>query len=119
MADGSGDPTRVVLDMVEAYNARDLDKTVECFTDDAVMVDAQGTVTETGKAAIHDVLAEVFTTNPQLHAEIPATIQVGDWVMLNSVVEEWRHRDGTSSRMEWVEMCHVTGGKIDRMQLFG
>ena len=118
MANASSDPKRVVLDMVEAYNARDLDRTLAYFSDDAVMVDEQGVVTSTGKAAMRDVFAEVFSTNPQLHAEIPATIQVGDWVMLNSVVEDWRHRDGTTSRMEWVEMCHVAAGKIDRMQLF-
>jgi uncharacterized protein (TIGR02246 family) len=118
MADASGDPVRVVLDMVEAYNARDLDGTVAYFADDAVFVSAEGAVTEKGKAAIRDVFDRVFSTNPQLHAEIPTTIRVGDWVMIHSIVEDWVHANGTHGRMEWVELYHVAAGKIDRMQLF-
>jgi uncharacterized protein (TIGR02246 family) len=118
MADASSDPTRVVLDMVDAYNARDLDGTVEYFADDAVFVNAEGVVNETGKDAIRDVFDQVFSTNPGLHAEVPTTICVGDWVMIHSIVEDWVHRDGTHGRMEWVELYHVAAGKIDRMQLF-
>ncbi len=118
MADASTNPVRLVLDMVEAYNARDLDSTASYFADDAVFVNAEGAVTTTGIAAIRDVFDEVFSTNPQLHAEIPTTIRVGDWVMIHSIVEDWVRRDGTSSRMEWVELYHVAHDKIDRMQLF-
>ncbi|HEY8775773.1 MAG TPA: nuclear transport factor 2 family protein [Gaiellaceae bacterium] len=118
MADASGDPARIVLDMVDAYNARDLDRTVEYFADDAVFVNAEGAVTETGKAAIRDVFDDVFSTNPELRADVPTTICVGDWVMIHSIVEDWVHRDGTHARMEWVELYHVAAGKIDRMQLF-
>jgi uncharacterized protein (TIGR02246 family) len=118
MESATSDPVRLVLDMIDAYNARDLDGTVAYFAEDAVFVDAEGAATQTGKAAIRNVFDRVFSTNPQLHAEIPTTIRVGDWVMIHSIVEDWVHGDGTHGRMEWVELYHVAGRKIDRMQLF-
>ena len=119
MSDAAVDPERVVRDRVEAYNARDLEATVSYFASDAVFLDAEGAVFAAGESAIRDVFGEVFSTNPQLHADVPSTIRVGDWVMIHSIVEDWVQRDGTHSRMEWVELYRVSAGKIDRMQLFG
>ena len=104
--------------MVDAYNARDLERTMSYYSDNAVIVDAEGDVIDSGAPAIREIFDEVFSTNPELHAEVPTTIRVGDWVMIHSIVEDWIHRDGNHSRREWVELYHVAAGKIDRLQLF-
>jgi uncharacterized protein (TIGR02246 family) len=118
MTDTAADPLRLVLDMVDAYNARDLEGTMSYYSEDAVIVDAQGDVIDSGASAIREIFDEVFTANPELRADVPTTIRVGDWVMIHSIVEDWVHRDGSHSRMEWVELYHVAAGKIDRLQLF-
>ncbi len=62
--------------------------------------------------------AKVFADNPELHADVPTSIEVGDWVCTHSIVEDWAHADGTHGRMEWVELYQVVGEKITRLQLF-
>jgi uncharacterized protein (TIGR02246 family) len=104
--------------MVEAYNARDVDRTLSYFAEDAMIVNAEGVVIDAGKSAIREVFANVFANNPELHAEVPTAVQVGDWVCIHSIVEDWVHANGSRGRMEWVELYQVVDEKIRRLQLF-
>jgi hypothetical protein len=49
---------------------------------------------------------------------VPTSVEVGNWVCIHSIVDDWAHPDGSRGRMEWVELYHVVDGKITRMQLF-
>lgn len=118
MATVQTDRTQVVRDMVDAYNARDVDGMLSYFADDAVVVSADGTIMDAGKPALRDTFGQIFTTNPKLHAEVPTWIEVGDWVCIHSIVEDWIHADGTHARVEWVELYQVVDSKITRLQLF-
>lgn len=112
------DRIRLVSEMVDAYNARDIEGMLGYFSDDAVMLNAEGTVTDAGKAALHEVFVEVFAGQPDLHADVPTWIEVGEWVCIHSIVDPWDHADGTRGRVEWVELYQVVDGKITRLQLF-
>ena len=112
------DSARLVDEMVQAYNARDVDRMLSYFADDAMIVDAEGAVMDAGKAALRETFAQVFAANPALHAEVPTSIPVGDWVCIHSIVDDWANADGSRSRMEWVELYQVIDGKITRCQLF-
>ncbi len=118
MATVETDRTRIVRDMVDAYNARDVDRMLGYFTDDAVIVSADGRILDEGRPALRDTFAEIFATNPELHADVPTWIEVGDWVCIHSIVEDWIHSDGSHAREEWVELYQVINGKITRLQLF-
>jgi uncharacterized protein (TIGR02246 family) len=118
MSGKSTDPVRLVSEQVEAYNHRDLDRVLSYYADDAELVDAMGKLIVSGKTGIRDVFAEVFSKNPNLHAELPTVVRVGDWVAIHTFVEDWAHRDGSRRRMDWVELYLVEGGEIRRMQLF-
>jgi uncharacterized protein (TIGR02246 family) len=112
------DRLRLVSDQVEAYNDRDLDRTLAYYSEDAVILNAEGGVLAAGKAAIREVFDKVFSSNPNLHAAIPTSVRVGDWVAIHSIVDDWLHADGTHSRMEWVELYQVVDNQIHRVQLF-
>lgn len=112
------DPLSLVFDQVEAYNDRDLDRTLAYYAEDAVILNAESGVIAAGKAAIREVFDNVFSTNPNLHAALPTTVRVGDWVAIHSIVDDWLHADGTHGRMEWVELYQVIDNQIQRVQLF-
>ena len=112
------DPLRLVSDQVEAYNDRDLERILSYYSDDAVILGAEGAVIAAGKPAIREVFDKVFSANPKLHAAVPTAVQVGDWVAIHSIVEDWVGAGGSQGRMEWVELYQVVGDKIRRVQLF-
>ena len=112
------DPLRLVSDQVEAYNDRDLERILSYYSEDAVILGAEGAVIAAGKPAIREVFDKVFSANPKLHAAVPTAVRVGDWVAIHSIVEDWVCADGSQGRMEWVELYQVVGDKIRRVQLF-
>jgi hypothetical protein len=55
---------------VEAYNERDLDRFVACFSPECVIEDARGALVARGHAALRAHFGRVFDEHPELHCEI-------------------------------------------------
>ena len=51
------DRAPLVDEMVQAYNARDVDRMLSYFADDAVILDAEGAVMDAGRAALRETFA--------------------------------------------------------------
>ena len=66
---------------LEAYNAKDADAFVACYAGDAVIADPSGTVLVQGAGALRSAYSELFTTYPDLHAEVVSRLQVGAWTV--------------------------------------
>jgi hypothetical protein len=66
---------------VEAFNARDLDAFVACYTREAVIEDADGGVQMSGRDEIRKSYGELFESRPNLRAEILSRIRVGSYVV--------------------------------------
>jgi uncharacterized protein (TIGR02246 family) len=75
------DPVQVVQGFIDAFNARDADRAASCFSADAVMQDAQGTVFARGQEAIRAHFRGFLPQSPTVHSEIVAVIHVGSWVV--------------------------------------
>jgi hypothetical protein len=86
------------------------------YAADAVLVDSLGNVLDADRGAIRVAFERVFEANPELHADVPAVVQVGDWVMIHSIVPTWPMPDGSRGKAEWVELYQVVDGKIRRAQ---
>lgn len=112
------DATALVLEHIDAYNARDLDKMLSYYASDALILDGDGTLLDEGQEAIREVFGRVFAANPELHADVPTVVQVGQWVMVHSIVPNWAMADGSRGEMQWIELYQVVDGKIQRVQLF-
>jgi hypothetical protein len=112
------DATALVLEHIEAYNARDLDKMLSYYATDALILDGDGALLEERHEAIRQVFGRVFAANPELHADIPVVVQVGQWVMAHSIVPNWAMADGSRGEMQWIELYQVADDKIKRVQLF-
>ena len=112
------DATALVMEHIEAYNARHLDRTVSYYASDARIFGGDGALLDDGREAIRAACGRVFAVNPELHADIPAVVQVGPWVMVHSIVPNWAMADGSRDEMQWIELYQVVDGKIQRVQLF-
>jgi hypothetical protein len=75
------DPVQVVQDFIDAFNARDVDRVVGCFSADAVMQDDHGTVFAQGEEAIRTHFGRFLPQSPNVHSEIVSRIHVGSWVV--------------------------------------
>lgn len=83
-----------VTSLVDAMNARRLDRFLDCFSEDAVIEDAEGTATLQGRDAIRRAYGTLFTQSDLLQCEARQRMQVGPWVIEEQV---------------------ITGANIDRM----
>jgi hypothetical protein len=75
------DPVQVVQEFINAFNARDVDRVVGCFSSDAVMQDEPGTVFARGDEAIRAHFGRFLPRSPNLHSEVRSRIHVGAWVV--------------------------------------
>ena len=75
------DPIQVVEDFIAAFNAREVDRVVGCFSADAVMQNDAGTVFAQGEAAIRAHFGGFLPRSPNVHSDIRARLHVGAWVV--------------------------------------
>jgi hypothetical protein len=74
-------PVQVVQEFIDAFNARDVDRVVGCFSADAVMQDDSGTVFAQGEEGIRAHFGRFLPQSTDLHSEIRSLIHVGSWVV--------------------------------------
>jgi len=75
------DPVQVVQEFIDAFNARDVDRVVGCFSAGAVMQTDAGTVYAQGEEAIRAHFGGFLPQSPTLRSEILSRIHVGSWVV--------------------------------------
>ncbi len=79
------DPVTIVENLVEAFNARDLDRYVGCFSTDALYdaLQSDGTVQVLAqdRTALRAIYGQLFAQSPALHIDIVQRIHVGSWVI--------------------------------------
>jgi hypothetical protein len=75
------DPVQAAQELVDALNARDVERVVGCFSADAVVQDDAGNVFAQGEEAIRAHFGGFLTRSPNFHAEILSRIHVGSWVV--------------------------------------
>jgi len=105
------DPAAVVAAQVEAYNARDLDRFLECYSADAVIEDGSGQVLMRGREAMRGVYAQLFAQSPELHCEIRQRISVGPYVVDEEAITGL-HLAGFPTEMHAACVYRVEGDHI-------
>jgi hypothetical protein len=103
---------------VAAYNARDLDSFVDCYSVGARIIDASGTVMAEGHDGLRQMYAALFDNSPALHAEITNRIHIGTWVIDDEHTTGFV-LPGYPAELRAVVVYHVVDGKIAQSQLLG
>jgi hypothetical protein len=105
------DPVAVVAAQVEAYNARDLERFLGCYSADAAIEDAQGRVLMRGREAMRPVYERLFAESPELHCEISQRIHVGPYVIDEEVLTGF-HSAGFPTEVHAAALYRVEGDRI-------
>jgi uncharacterized protein (TIGR02246 family) len=106
----------VVAAQVDAYNARDLERFLECYTPDAVIEDGTGQVLMQGREGMRGVYGQLFAQSPQLHCEIRKRIGVGPYVVDEEAVSGF-HLDGFPTELRAAAVYRVEGDRIAHVRL--
>lgn len=70
----------VVLQL-EAYNGRDIERFVRCFTEDVIVEDGEGKRLLTGIEAFRESYAAMFAASPNLHCRVVSRMRAGGFVV--------------------------------------
>ncbi len=74
-------PVEVVADFIDAFNARDVDRVVECFSADAVIQNDDCIVQAQGEEALRAHFGWFLPQSPNVLSEVLGRIHVGSWVV--------------------------------------
>lgn len=74
------DPEQIVQEFIDAFNARDVERVVGCFSADAVMQNDSGEVFARGEEAIRAHFGGFLPQSRNVRSEIRSRIHVGSWV---------------------------------------
>lgn len=102
------DPVQAQL---EAYNARDLERFIDCYTPDVVIEDGAGNLMMQGHDAMRERYGPMFAQNPELHCRIVNRIRVGEYV-----IDEERITGRGPKELHAVAIYRVAGEKITHIR---
>ncbi len=104
-------PVAVVTAQVNAYNARDLDRFLDCYSPDAVIEDARGQVLMRSRDAMRPVYEQLFSQSPDLHCQIQQRIHVGRYVIDEEAITGF-HFPGFPTEVHAAAVYRVEGDHI-------
>lgn len=105
------DAVAVVAAQVDAYNARDLDRFLDCYSPDAEIEDATGQVLMRGREAMRETYARLFAHSPELHCEIRQRIHIGPHVIDEEAITGM-HFDDLPTDVHAAAIYRVEDGRI-------
>jgi hypothetical protein len=70
-----------VQEQLEAYNARDLERFIACYTLDVVIEDGAGNLLMQGHNTMRERYGPMFAKYPELHCRLASRIRIGDYVV--------------------------------------
>jgi hypothetical protein len=105
-----------VVEQLDAYNARDLERFLACYAPDVVVENGAGERVVDGLDAMRALYARLFADSPGLHAEVTTRIRAGEFV-----VDEERVRGmnlpGFPPEMHAAVAYRVRDGRIVHVRL--
>lgn len=107
----------VVLRCLDSYNAGNLERLINCFAPNIVILDGEGNQMTKGHECMRQLYAGLFDQSPRLHAEIKTRIVVGQYVITEEHITGINLR-GHPSEEHAVVAYRIADGKIVRVQVF-
>jgi uncharacterized protein (TIGR02246 family) len=104
--------------MVDAYNARDIDRFLDCYSPDTVIEDGKGTVLRQGRQAMRAFYGQLFAQSPQLRCVVRQRIHVDQFVIDEEVVSGI-NLEGFPSEVHAAAVYLVEGDLIVRVRMLG
>ena len=104
-------PADLIQAQLDAYNAQDLDRFCGFYTDDCVIADLNGALTQQGVAAVRERYAKAWAQFPQNNAIALSRIVLANTVIDHELVE----RAPGGERFEVAAIYTIRDGRIARV----
>ena len=108
--------TDVVDAQIEAYRAKDVERFLSHYADDASVVLFDGTPMFADKQAMREQYGQLFAGSPDLHLTVASRMTAGDFVVDEEHVSGMHFGD-MPTEMTALSVYRVTHGKITRVTL--
>ena len=108
--------TNVVDAQIEAYRARDVERFLSYYADDASVVLFDGTPMFAGKEVMREQYGKLFADSPGLNLTIASRMTAGDFVVDEEHVSGLHFGD-MPTEMTAISVYQVTAGKISKLML--
>jgi hypothetical protein len=108
--------TDVVDAQIEAYRARDIERFLSCYAEDASVLLFDGTPMFADKQAMREQYGKLFADSPDLHLTIANRMTAGEFVVDEEHVSGLNPAD-MPAEMTALSVYRVTDGKIARLML--
>lgn len=118
-ANGGGlmsETTDIVDAQIEAYRAKDLERFLSYYSDDASVIALDGSPMFVDKAAMREQYGKLFTDSPDLELIIANRVFAGEFVVDEEHVTGL-HFEGMPTALTGVVVYKVTGGMIAQAML--
>ena len=106
----------IVAAQLDAYNARDLERFLACYTPDAVIEDGTGQVWMHGREAMRALYGQLFAQSPDLRCEILQRIRVGPYVVDEEAITGV-HLAGFPTEVHGAAVYRVEGDRIAHVRI--
>jgi putative hydrolase of HD superfamily len=108
--------TDVVDAQIEAYRAKDVERFLSHYADDASVVLFDGTPMFADKQAMREQYGKLFADSPDLHLTVANRMTAGDFVVDEEHLTGMRFGD-MPTEMTALSVYRVTNGRITRLML--
>ena len=108
---------QIVQAQVDSYNARDLERFINYYSPDIVILDGEGNQMTKGHESMRQLYAGLFEQSPKLHAEIKTRITSGQYIIDEERITGFNLK-GSPSEMHAAVVYRISDGKITRVQMF-
>ncbi len=110
------DAIGVVDEQLDAYRARDLERFLGCYADDAAVVTFDGTPMFASKEVIREQYGKLFADSPELHVTIADRMAGGEFVVDEEHITGF-HFEGMPTELTALCVYRVVDGKIAQLML--
>jgi hypothetical protein len=106
----------IVDAQIKAFQARDLEGFLACYSANAVVKDADGNVMMSGLDSLRRMYGQLFRDSPHLSVEIPTRMAVSDYVIDEERIEGF-NLTGYPPTIHAIAVYRVTDGTIHEVTL--
>jgi hypothetical protein len=108
--------TDIVDAQIAAYRARDVERFLSYYADDAAVVMFDGTTMFADKRAMREQYGKLFADSPDLHVTIAGRLASQEFVVDEEHLSGF-HFPGLPTEMTAIAVYRVTDGKIAKLML--
>jgi hypothetical protein len=108
--------TDVIDAQLEAYRARDVEKFLSHYADDASVVMFDGTAMFPSKQVMREAYGKLFADSPDLRVTLASRMAAGDFVVDEEHLTGF-HFEGMPTEMTALTVYRVADGKIARLMI--